>query len=803
MKRIFAILGMVIFVSSGCSSFQLFNTIANTSTPLPTNTPYVETLTPTPTITATPNPIMSFEEADKELFNGNFNKAYELYQDAYNNSSDETTMSASLYGMARSKYLSGDYKAAVNTFNNIIDRFPKQTTVSANTNYFLAMSYKELGSTEEAAKALSQYLVLKPPVLTDYIQELRGDLLIDTGDRAAAIIAYETAIKYAKSSDLDRLNTKIGRAYQAMGDHHNAIRIFLEIYEETDNDYVKAQMNQLAGESYMLINLPEQAYARFQDSVLNYPLSYNSYLGLVTLIDDNIPVDGLSRGIVDYYAGQYGVAVDALTQYNEENPEHDGTSLHYIALCYRAIGENDKAIEEWENLIDDYAGDQYWIDAWEELIYTQWAYLENYDLAANTAISFVKRFPTNDYAADFLYLAARNYERGGNLEKAATTWGRLIDEYPSAELSYRAMFLSGITYYRINEFVKAQNAFQRVLVLGVEPSEIASAYLWIGKTQYKQNLFDEATKSWQLAEQKDPNGYYSLRAKELLLDISPFSDQIEYNLDYDLEYERKLAELWMRTTFNIADDVDLSSFSIIQNDKNFLRGNEYWELNQFSEATTEFEELRTKLSNDPAGSFQFLNYLMSINHYRSAIFTSRQILDLANMDDNETFTAPLYFNHIRFGIYYPELIVQESLSEGLDPLFVYGLIRTESLFEAFVESSAGAHGLMQIIPSTAKDVTEQLNWPAGFTTDDLARPYVNVTLGTYYLSKQRDYFNDNLYAALAAYNGGPGNAAIWLNLANNDPDLFLEIIRFDETQNHIRSTVENYYLYRQFYETGL
>ena len=621
-KSIFTFLS-VLFLCSSCNSFQLLDTSKNTNTPAPTATIHLATSTPTPTKMPSSIPLERIDEADKELMYGDYEAALSLYENAYSTAIDENTRISSLYGIGISYYLSDSYKLAIETFNKIIERDLDNGSVSANSYYFLGMCHKELGAGFEAANALSKYLELKPSALIDYIQEIRGDALTDMNDYPAAIIAYETAINYANVSDLDRLQTKMGKAYQSMGDHNNAIRIFLEVYETTENDYIKAQMNRLAGESYLIIDLPDQAYARFQDSVLNYPLSYDAYLGLVTLVENNIPVNEQSRGIVDYYAGQYGVAIDAFSKYIKENPDHDDTSLHYLALSYRSIGEPEIAIETWERLIQDHEGGRYWLDAWDEIIYTQWAYLENYKKAAKKASSFVKLYPADDAASEFLYQAARNFERDGDLEKAATTWERLIDEYPSANLSYRATFLAGISYFRLHEYVKAQNAFQRVLVLGVEPSDISSAYFWIGKSQYAQELDIEAISSWQMAEKNDSQGYYGLRAKELILGLEPFSEVPEYELYYDLEYERKLATAWMQTTFDLPADTDLDSFDLIQNDINFIRGKELWDLYQFTESNSEFEVLRSKMENDPIANFQLLNYLLAIRHYRSAIFTSR------------------------------------------------------------------------------------------------------------------------------------------------------------------------------------
>ena len=79
---------------------------------------------------------------------------------------------------------------------------------------------------------------------------------------------------------------------------------------------------------------------------------------------------------------------------------------------------------------------------------------------------------------------------------------------------------------------------------------------------------------------------------------------------------------------------------------------------------------------------------------------------------------------------------------------------------------------MQIVPATGSEVAKNLGWPDNFTTDDLYRPLVSIRLGAHYLDRQRDAFDGDMFAALAAYNGGPGNAQVWLL-----QDLILQITK--------------------------
>ncbi len=192
--------------------------------------------------------------------------------------------------------------------------------------------------------------------------------------------------------------------------------------------------------------------------------------------------------------------------------------------------------------------------------------------------------------------------------------------------------------------------------------------------------------------------------------------------------------------------------------------------------------------------------MLDMGLYRSAIFALRQVLTLAGMDDQSaSLNAPIYFKHARYGLYYSDLIWPASRENEIDPLFTTSLIRQESLFEGFVRSNAGARGLMQIIPDTGASIATNMNWPPNYTEDDLYSPYVSIRMGTYYLNANRKILDGDIYATLAAYNGGPGNASAWKDLAKGDPDLLLEIIRFAETRNYIRGIYETYTVYRELY----
>ncbi len=286
----------------------------------------------------------------------------------------------------------------------------------------------------------------------------------------------------------------------------------------------------------------------------------------------------------------------------------------------------------------------------------------------------------------------------------------------------------------------------------------------------------------------------------MLQGVEPFTPPQEYNFSFDMQAEREEAEGWVVTVFDLPEDTDLSGPGSLLSDPRFERGNEFWRLGLYEEARAEFEDLRTSIESDPASTFRLANHLIDLGLYRSGILAIRRVLTLAGMDDAASLSAPPYFSHVRFGPYFKDLIIQASQTYNFHPLFLLSMVRQESLFEGFVRSSAGARGLMQIIPATGEEIAANLGWPPDFTSEDLYRPVINLTLGSDYINRQRGFLDGDVYAALAAYNGGPGNAAAWKALVPPDPDLFLEVIRFEETRNYIRGIYEIFTIYRELYD---
>ena len=140
----------------------------------------------------------------------------------------------------------------------------------------------------------------------------------------------------------------------------------------------------------------------------------------------------------------------------------------------------------------------------------------------------------------------------------------------------------------------------------------------------------------------------------------------------------------------------------------------------------------------------------------------------------ERLSLPPEFWTALFPQLYWEEVLEATQYARLDPWLVLGVIRQESAFNARAVSRADARGLMQLLPSTGREVYQRIGMEA-FRNDLLFDPQLNVRLGTQYLGRLADTHRGNLILTLAAYNAGPGRVKRWLQeLSTADWDEFIE-----------------------------
>ncbi|WP_219216217.1 lytic transglycosylase domain-containing protein [Variovorax boronicumulans] len=144
----------------------------------------------------------------------------------------------------------------------------------------------------------------------------------------------------------------------------------------------------------------------------------------------------------------------------------------------------------------------------------------------------------------------------------------------------------------------------------------------------------------------------------------------------------------------------------------------------------------------------------------------------------------------RFPMPFHDTVLRKSQDIGLDPAYVYGLIRQESRFIMDARSGVGASGLMQVMPATAKWTANKIGL-AGFTPNQINDRETNITIGTAYLKLALDDFDGSMALAAAAYNAGPGRPRNWRNGPVLDAAIWAENVPFAETRDYVKKVLAN------------
>jgi soluble lytic murein transglycosylase len=148
-----------------------------------------------------------------------------------------------------------------------------------------------------------------------------------------------------------------------------------------------------------------------------------------------------------------------------------------------------------------------------------------------------------------------------------------------------------------------------------------------------------------------------------------------------------------------------------------------------------------------------------------------------------------------------DIIRQQAREKRLDPALVAAVIYQESKFRPRT-SPAGAEGLMQILPSTARFLARRTGG-IKFVASDLATPQVNISYGCYYLRYLTDHYGGNLTLAIAAYNAGLSNVDQWVTRAGGGAHFSDSDIPFPETRAYVQSVREHRKEYRKHYAREL
>ncbi len=229
----------------------------------------------------------------------------------------------------------------------------------------------------------------------------------------------------------------------------------------------------------------------------------------------------------------------------------------------------------------------------------------------------------------------------------------------------------------------------------------------------------------------------------------------------------------------------------ISSRKNAINAREFYQLGRLTEARSEWNSLITSSPSSELVAIAQIAHSWGWDHQSILAFAkSKQIDDIAK----------------RFPFYQKDLYLNESNKHRIPISWAYAITRQESAFKADASSSAGAHGLMQLTPSTASLVAKRqsksnrINYKNKY---QLLTPEINIKLGIAHLREMLDYYKGHPILATAAYNAGQHRVDMWLTEnAISDSILWIEQIPYKETREYVKNVLTYQQIYSQLSNTS-
>lgn len=363
------------------------------------------------------------------------------------------------------------------------------------------------------------------------------------------------------------------------------------------------------------------------------------------------------------------------------------------------------------------------------------------------------------FADDALMEAAGLQRSQGNYGEAATLYGRLIASFPDSSYLTSARWGQAWGRYRAGDYPAAVAAFTAALK---DDKLREQALYWLARSLERVGNTQQAMEYYTTLREEFPYGFYTawrrgqLPAEGQQNPLVPGASKDTLPLGLVVEKPLLLAALGM------AD-----------------------------EARAELAQLRSKESGKKGNLSQLVRASFELNDYAGA-------MALFGKNGKPAWAKEGAFLWIAgYPQGFAETVEQRAAEYKLSPSLVYALTRAESNFKADAQSSAGALGLMQLMPATARQTA---GVKGEFNTDRLFNPDYNIMLGTKHLRELLNYYQGDMVYAAAAYNAGRGAVDRWIKrFPSLGKDEFIESIPYQETREYVKKVYGAAYLYRAIY----
>ncbi|MEK9629200.1 MAG: tRNA (adenosine(37)-N6)-dimethylallyltransferase MiaA [Nitrospinota bacterium] len=388
---------------------------------------------------------------------------------------------------------------------------------------------------------------------------------------------------------------------------------------------------------------------------------------------------------------------------------------------------------------------------------------------------------SSERAIRALFFLGKIYEEQKKYPEALKTYQSALKKYPENFYGQWAGWRLGWVNYIDGKFDKAFERFQDVAKRFPDGSFIEYNLYWSAKSAEKMGNKEDARKIFTEVASLYPYTFHGIRAKEKMLSEGvsfPENNSENSSPNKQIKLDRALTP---REKFHHIRALELSALGLN------------------NEARSEIHQLEKSIRKTLTGVLWLSNLYHQAGGYPESLRLLQLYKDFATKSGERTL-SPRFWKYF-FPLAYSEVVAKNAKYREVDPYFVNGIIRQESLFDSHALSPAGARGLMQIMPATGKRLYPKTKLKKPFEADVLFEPDLNIRLGVKYVSQLNKRFGKNGTHILISYNAGPHILKKWLKRFGhlNDLDVFIESIPYPETRRYVKHVLRNRGIYKALY----
>lgn len=658
----------------------------------------------------------------------------------------EPAVEEALFLLARTQYEAGDPAAAAASLDSYLAGYP-DSPAAARARLLRAEARIAVGSLDGAIEDLVAYVSADGPAAA-YAYRRLGDVSVSVGDSVTAVSSYRSALqgglgRYEES----RVMLEISRLLDHQGDLAGALYWAERTAVSTPS--TRDRVNALSHVKGIAMALGDSE--AWQSVALRLASDFPEYspsaAALNDLLEHGVYVEPGVAARLYIEHGSFGAAEEQLLSAVTQGDGAVAAEAAYLLGIMRQLSGDFEAALAWFRQSQPPVGAEYAFDhQWRS---HQTAVETGEEGASQALEAFIGDHPGTIEAVSGIELLARSAERGGDSAEAAGYWLVAAEAAEAAE-----------------DYARAASAAR------------TAGRLW-------QESGDDVLAAGALERATDLGGasFVALRAADDLSEIGEAGRQ-------DAFYAETPVDDWLA-----AYDGGVR-FQNEGNERALGTVQELWAVAERGTGDAIMSDLAGLGRYNPGALLAMARQASMRGQVASAAEAADVLVDRVPPG---FMPLPAEVGALAYPRPFVEFVSEEADANEVDSNLVYALMKQESYYRPRAHSIADARGLTQVIPSTAYEIAGDLG-VSGFELEHLYKPPLSIRFGTYYLGVQLEAFDGDPYAALAAYNGGPGNAARWgEGGGSTDPDVFVANIDFGETQNYVRRVMENLAHYRALY----